>query len=41
MDIGGILPEESAAGILNVVDNSTKATHSGRFWSYTGEEMTY
>jgi hypothetical protein len=41
MDIGGITPQASATGILNVVDISTKATHSGKFWSYTGEEMTY
>jgi len=41
MDIGGISPLESANGMLNVVDISTKETHSGKFWSYTGEEMTY
>jgi hypothetical protein len=41
MDIGGISPQDSATGILSVVDVSTKDTHSGRFWSYTGEEMTY
>jgi len=41
MDIGGISPLESATGILKVVDISTKESHSGKFWNYNGEEMTY
>lgn len=39
--LGAITPLASVEGILNVVDVATKATHGGKFWSYTGEELTY
>jgi norsolorinic acid ketoreductase len=38
---GGISSEDSAQGMLNVIDNATKETHGGKFWSYTGDELTY
>jgi hypothetical protein len=40
-DVGAIQPEESAAGILSVVDNATKESHGGRFWDYKGEQMSF
>lgn len=39
--LGAITPLASVEGILSVVDVATKATHGGKFWSYTGEELTY
>lgn len=33
-------PEESAAGLLGVIDKATP-TESGRFWSYTGQEIPW
>lgn len=39
--LGAISPSESVAGILKLVDNATKEKTGGKFWSYTGDEMTY
>jgi norsolorinic acid ketoreductase len=39
--LGAISPSDSVRGILSVVDVATKNKHGGRFWSYTGDEMTY
>jgi hypothetical protein len=39
--LGAITPDESARGILNVIHGSTKKKHGGRFWDYTGTELTY
>ncbi|KAJ0419839.1 hypothetical protein BJY00DRAFT_301896 [Aspergillus carlsbadensis] len=33
-----ITVDESASGVLGVIDASTKETHSGRLWKWTGEE---
>jgi hypothetical protein len=40
-DFGPITTEESAAGILVVVDAATKESHGGKFWSYDGSRLTY
>jgi hypothetical protein len=40
-DINAISPQDSASGMLSVIDNATKETHGGKFWSYTGDELTY
>jgi norsolorinic acid ketoreductase len=36
-----ITPLESVTGILSVIHKATKETHGGKFWSYTGKQMTY
>jgi hypothetical protein len=40
-DVGAITPKESVAGMLAIIDKATKEGQGGKFWSYTGEEMTY
>jgi hypothetical protein len=40
-DLGAISPEDSAKGVLAVVDAATKETHGGKFWSYDGSALTY
>jgi short-subunit dehydrogenase len=40
MDKFPVSPEDSARSILQVVDQAG-AAESGRFWSYTGEELTW
>jgi hypothetical protein len=40
-DLGGISPDESIKGVVRVIDEATKATHGGKFWSYDGSQMTY
>jgi norsolorinic acid ketoreductase len=39
--MGAISTLESVSGLLGVIDKATKETHGGKFWSYTGQEMTY
>ncbi|KAL2851595.1 NAD(P)-binding protein [Aspergillus pseudoustus] len=38
LEKASITVEESAAGVLNVIDASTQETHSGKLWKWTGEE---
>ncbi|OTA64295.1 NAD(P)-binding protein [Hypoxylon sp. EC38] len=33
--------EDSAAGVVKVIDGATKESHGGRFWNYTGEEVAW
>lgn len=40
-DIGGITSVESARGVLRVVEVATKESHGGRFWSNTGDLLTF
>jgi len=40
-DIGGITSAESAGGVLRVVQAATKESHGGRFWSNTGDLLTF
>lgn len=39
--MGAITATDSALGMLRIVDAATKESHGGKFWSYTGEEMSY
>lgn len=34
-------PLESAAGVLKVIDEATRETHSGKFWDYQGQEVPW
>ncbi|KAL4871157.1 hypothetical protein BDV12DRAFT_184028 [Aspergillus spectabilis] len=36
-----ITVEDSTRGVLSVIDASTKATHSGKLWKWTGEEEAW
>ncbi|KFA56592.1 hypothetical protein S40293_01178 [Stachybotrys chartarum IBT 40293] len=38
MDKAAITVEESVQGVVNVIDASTKETHGGKLWKWTGEE---
>jgi hypothetical protein len=38
---GAITPEESAKGLLEVIDKAERDTHGGRFWTNTGEELPF
>jgi norsolorinic acid ketoreductase len=40
-DMGFITTEESAIGVLAVVDKATKETHGGKFFNNLGEELLY
>ncbi|OTA97018.1 hypothetical protein M434DRAFT_19239 [Hypoxylon sp. CO27-5] len=33
--------EDSAAGVVKVIDGATKESHGGKFWNYTGEEIAW
>ncbi|KAI2613455.1 NAD(P)-binding protein [Hypoxylon sp. NC1633] len=33
--------EESCLKLVQIIDGATKETHGGRFWNYTGEELTW
>ncbi|KAI6081464.1 NAD(P)-binding protein [Hypoxylon rubiginosum] len=33
--------EDSAAGVVKLVDGATKESHGGRFWNYTGDEVAW
>ena len=33
--------EQSVRGILRLLDESTRETHSGRFWNENNEEMAW
>ena len=39
--MGAITPLASVTGILDIVDVATKEKHGGKFWNYTGEQLTY
>lgn len=39
--IGGITALDSVTGLLKVIDVATKATHGGKFWNYTGDQLTF
>ncbi|KAL5336376.1 NAD(P)-binding protein [Aspergillus crustosus] len=38
LEKASITIEESARGVLSVIDASTNATHSGKLWQWSGEE---
>lgn len=40
-DMDSISPIECAVGVLAVIDQATKETHGGKFWTYAGEQMQY
>jgi norsolorinic acid ketoreductase len=39
--VGGVSPAQSVSGILSVIDAATKESHGGKFWDYTGNQLTY
>jgi norsolorinic acid ketoreductase len=36
-----ITVDESASGVVNVIDASTRESHSGKMWVYKGEEVPW
>lgn len=36
-----ITVDESADGVIKVIDASTKETHSGKLWTYKGDESPW
>jgi hypothetical protein len=39
--IGGITASASVSGMMRVIDIAAKESHGGKFWSYTGDQLTY
>jgi norsolorinic acid ketoreductase len=36
-----ITVDESASGVVNVIDAATRESHSGKMWVYKGEEVPW
>lgn len=38
LEKASITVDESVKGVVKVIDASTRETHSGKLWTFTGEE---
>jgi hypothetical protein len=39
--LGGVSAAQSVEGVLKLVDEATKDSHGGRFWTFEGEEWDF